>query len=359
MPVCLAEPGGDASDRRRGGPVRKDDGGANHDASIACSRHDCRSPAHPMSQPPLMARLLLFRLLDSLVAIWGAVTIVFFVTRVLGDPATLLLPMGSTPEQIARLRADLGLDQPLLAQYAGFLWQAVRGDFGQSFQHARPAMEVVLERMPATMLLAGCAILFGVLIGGVLGLVAAVKRGTLVELVVMVGALVGQATPLFWLGLMLILFFAVELGWVPTGGYGTPAHVVLPALCLSVFVAAGIARLFRSSVLDVLKDDHVRTARAKGLKPRTVLFWHVTRNALIPVVTMVGILAGELLGGSVVTETVFSWPGVGRLIVQAIEARDFPVIQAGIALIAAIFVSITFVVDLLYGILDPRIRRAR
>jgi len=306
-----------------------------------------------------MSRFVASRLLDSLVAVWGAVTIVFFVTRVLGDPATLLLPMGAAPEQIARFRADLGLDRPLLVQYGEFLWRAVQGDFGQSFQHARPAMEVVLERMPATMLLAGCAILFGVLIGGALGMVAAVKRGTVLELVVMVGALIGQATPLFWLGLMLVLVFAVELGWLPTGGYGTAAHVVLPALCLSVFVAAGIARLFRSSVLEVLRDDHVRTARAKGLTPATVLGWHVGRNALIPVVTMVGILAGELLGGSVVTETVFSWPGVGRLIVQAIEARDFPVIQAGIALVAAIFVLITFGVDLLYGLLDPRIRWRR
>lgn len=306
-----------------------------------------------------MIRFIFSRLLDSLVAIWGAVTIVFFVTRVLGDPAALLLPVGTPPEQLAAFRAQLGLDRPLLVQYGDFLLRCLQGDFGQSFQHARPAMEVVLERMPATMMLAGTAIVMGVAIGGILGLIAATRRGTVVELIVMVGALIGQATPLFWLGLMLILFFAVDLGWLPTGGYGEARHLVLPALCLSVFVAAAIARLFRSSVLEVLKDEHVRTARAKGLMPSTVLLWHVVRNALIPVVTMVGILTGELLGGSVVTETVFSWPGVGRLIVQAIETRDFPVVQAGISLVAFIFVSITLIVDLLYGILDPRIRRGR
>ena len=306
-----------------------------------------------------MPRFLAQRLFDGLVAIWGAVTIVFFVTRILGDPASLLLPLGSPPEQIARLRTELGLDRPLLVQYFDFLWHVVRGDFGQSFQHGRPAAEVVLERMPATGLLAGLAILFGLMIGGSLGLVAAIWRGTLVELMVMIGALIGQATPLFWLGLMLILFFAVDLGWLPTGGYGSAAHVVLPALCLSVFVAAGVARLFRSSVIDVLGEDHVRTARAKGLTPSTVLTWHVVRNALIPVVTLTGIIAGELLGGSVVTETVFSWPGVGRLIVQAIEVRDFPVVQAGITMVAAIFVLITLGVDLLYGVLDPRIRTGR
>jgi len=307
----------------------------------------------------LLIRFTVGRLLDSVVAVFGAVSIVFFVTRVLGDPATLLLPIGATEQQIAALRDSLGLNRPLLVQYADFLWRALHGDFGQSFQYGRPSMQVVLERMPATLLLAGCAIVAGVAIGGALGLIAALKRGTVMELAVMLVALIGQATPLFWLGLMLILLFAVDLGWLPTGGYGSAANLLLPGLCLSVFVAAGIARLFRSSVLEVLREDHVRTARAEGLKPGTILAWHVVRNALIPVVTMTGILAGELLGGSVVTETVFSWPGVGRLIVQGIETRDFPIIQAGIALVATLFVAVTFAVDVLYGVLDPRIRRGR
>jgi peptide/nickel transport system permease protein len=293
---------------------------------------------------------------EALVAIWGVVTIVFFVTRFLGDPVALLLPVGASPEQMQALTAELGLDQPIWRQYITFLAQALTGDFGQSFQFGRPAIGVVLERMPATIQLALTAIALGVLIGGTAGAIAAMRRGSVAEFVVMTLALLGQATPVFWLGIMLILLFAVDLGWLPTGGYGSPANLVLPALTLAVFVSASIARLFRSSMLDVLKEDYVRTARAKGLMPATVFTWHVARNALIPVVTMIGILTGELLGGSVVTETVFAWPGVGRLIVQAIETKDFPVIQAGVALIAAIYVATNLIVDLLYALLDPRIK---
>ena len=306
-----------------------------------------------------MTGFILRRLGESLLAIWGVVTIVFFVTRVLGDPAALLLPIGASDADIQALRAQLGLDQPMLVQYGQFLLNAVQGDFGVSFQHGRDAMQVVLERLPATAQLALTAIAMGLVIGTVAGSIAALKRGKVIELVVMAVALLGQATPVFWLGIMLILFFAVNLGWLPTGGYGTLAHLVLPAFTLAVFVSASIARLLRSSMLEILKEDYIRTAKAKGLLRHTVFFWHVARNALIPVVTMTAILTGELLGGSVVTETVFSWPGIGRLIIQAIEAKDFPVIQAGITLIAAIFVLINFLVDLLYGVLDPRIRANR
>jgi peptide/nickel transport system permease protein len=221
----------------------------------------------------------------------------------------------------------------------------------------RPAIEVVLERMPATMALAFSALGIGIVFGAVAGSLAALYRGTVIEGAVMVLALLGQATPVFWLGLLLILLFAVELGLLPTGGYDGPASLILPALTLGTFTTASIARLLRSGMLDVMRDDHVRTARAKGLMPGTVFLWHVARNSLIPVVTMTGILAGELLGGSVVTETVFSWPGVGRLIVQAMEQKDFPVVQAGVMVIATTFVLINVVVDLLYGMLDPRIRR--
>ncbi|SFK96324.1 ABC transporter permease [Falsiroseomonas stagni] len=306
-----------------------------------------------------MGRFLLSRLGDGIVAIWGVVTIVFVVSRLLGDPAILLLPVGATEEQLQALRAGLGLDRPIWEQYVTFLGGALRGDFGQSFQFMRPALSVVLERMPATMALAGSALLVGVVLGCVAGSMAALFRGTIVEGVVMLLALLGQATPVFWLGLLLILLFAVDLGLLPTGGYDGPMSLVLPALTLGTFTTASIARLLRSGMLDVMKDDHVRTARAKGLLPGTVFLWHIARNSLIPVVTMVGILAGELLGGSVVTETVFSWPGVGRLIVQAMEAKDFPVVQAGVMVIATIFVVINLFVDLLYGLLDPRIRARR
>ncbi|APZ52909.1 ABC transporter permease [Salipiger abyssi] len=306
-----------------------------------------------------MTGFVLRRLGESLLAVWGVVTIVFFVTRILGDPAALLLPIGATEADIQALRAQLGLDQPMILQYGQFLLNAVQGDFGTSFQHGRDAMQVVLERLPATAQLAFTSIFLGLIIGAIAGSIAALKRGKAIELVVMAVALLGQATPVFWLGIMLILFFAVNLGWLPTGGYGTWAHLVLPAFTLAVFVSASIARLLRSSMLDILKEDYIRTAKAKGLLRHTVFFWHVARNALIPVVTMTAILTGELLGGSVVTETVFSWPGIGRLIIQAIEAKDFPVIQAGITLIATIFVLINFLVDLLYGVLDPRIRANR
>jgi peptide/nickel transport system permease protein len=306
-----------------------------------------------------MFRYFLSRLGDSLVAIWGVSTIVFVVTRLLGDPAVLLLPIGASAEQLQALRVQFGLDQPILQQYLNYLGNVLQGNFGESFQFGRSAIGVVLERLPATAMLAACALGMGVVLGSLTGAIAAYKRGTFVELLVMVVALLGQATPVFWLGIMLILVFAVDLGWLPTGGYGRPENLVLPALTLATFTSASIARLLRSSMIDVLREDYVRTANAKGLQPLTVFSWHVARNALIPVVTMVGILAGELLGGSVVTETVFSWPGVGRLIIQAIVSKDFPVVQAGVMVIATTFVSINLLIDLLYGVLDPRIRSSR
>jgi peptide/nickel transport system permease protein len=305
-----------------------------------------------------VTRYLLIKLAEAALAIWGVVTIVFFVSRVLGDPTLLLLPVGATQEELDALRASLGLDRPILEQYGVAMLAMLRGDFGISFEHSRPAMDVVLERMPATALLAGTALLFGTVIGAFAGAVAALKRGTISEFIVMVAALLGQATPVFWLGIMLILVFSVDLGWLPTGGSGGVAHLILPGITLAVFVSASIARLLRSSLLDIMREDYVRTARAKGLLPRTVFFWHVARNALIPVVTMIGIIAGELLGGSVVIETVFAWPGVGRVIMQGIQSQDFPIIQAGVALVAAIFIVINLLIDLLYGLLDPRIRRS-
>ena len=223
----------------------------------------------------------------------------------------------------------------------------------------RPAFEVVLERLPATAMLAGSALVIGVVLGGIAGSLAALYRGTVIEAVVMLLALLGQATPTFWLGLLLILVFAVDLGWLPTGGLTGPESLVLPAITLGVFTTASIARLLRSDLLDVMKEDFVRTARAKGLKPTAIYVWHMLRNALIPVVTMIGILTGELLGGSVVTETIFSWPGVGRVIVQAMEGKDFPVVQAGVLMIATTFVLVNIIVDMLYGLLDPRIRHRR
>jgi len=306
-----------------------------------------------------VSRYLLIRVAEALFAIFGVVTIVFFITRLGGDPAVLLLPIGTPDDQIEAFRHAMGFDRPLAAQYLTFLAQALRGDFGESYQHDQPAMLVVIERMPATIELALAAIVLGVIFGAIAGFIAAAKRGTLSELVIMTFALLGQATPVFWLGIMLILLFSVNLGLLPTGGRGEWSNLVLPAVTLATFASASIARLLRSSMIEVLQEDYVRTAWAKGLVPRLVYVRHAARNALIPVVTMIAIISGELLGGAVITETIFSWPGVGRAIVQAIEVKDFPVVQAGVTVIACIFVTINLLVDLLYGAIDPRIRVQR
>ncbi len=298
------------------------------------------------------------RLLESLVAILGVLTIVFIAARLTGDPAVLLLPISATDADIARMRQELGLDRPLLEQYLAFLADVLRGDFGVSFEHHRPAMQVVLERLPATFELAGVALLIGAAVGIAAGLVAALARGTVLELIAMGVALIGQATPIFWLGIVLILVFAVELQWLPAGGRGGLDHIILPAITLATFTTASIARLLRSSMIEVLKEDYIRTAWAKGLVPRIVYLRHAARNALIPVITMIGILAGELFSGAVVTETIFSWPGVGRVVVQAIETKDFAVVQAGVTVISVIFIGFNLLVDLLYGLVDPRIRIA-
>ena len=306
-----------------------------------------------------MPKYVLTRLGEALIAIWGLLTLVFVAARLTGDPAVLMLPIGATDADLDEFRHALGLDLPLWEQYVGFLSDAVRGNFGESLLHQRPAMDVVLERFPATIQLSLVALVMGMVIGVIAGFVAALKRGTLLELVAMTTALLGQATPIFWLGIILILVFAVQLGWLPAGGRGTFAHLVLPAITLATFTSASIARLLRSSMIEILKEDYIRTAWAKGLVSRLVFMRHVARNAMIPVVTMFGILAGELFSGAVVTETIFSWPGVGRVILLAIESKDFPVVQAGVAVISAIFILINLLVDLTYGLLDPRIRIAR
>lgn len=300
-------------------------------------------------------RFLLKRLVDSVIAVWGVATIVFVITRMIGDPAATLLPVGVPEAELVQLRQSLGLDAPLLSQYWTFLTSVAQGHFGASFLDKRSAIEVVLERVPATAALAGLGLFFGVLIGGLAGSVAARHPGSVRELVVLFGALIGQSVPSFWTGLMLILIFAVGLGWLPTSGYGTWKHLVLPSAVLAFFVSASVARLLRASLLDAATEDHVRTARAKGLPSDQVFRWHILRNSLIPVVTVTTLLAGELLGGAVVLETVFSWPGLGRLMAQSIETRDFPVLQAGVIVIAVIFVLLNFLTDLLYGLIDPRI----
>lgn len=303
-----------------------------------------------------MQRYLVVRARDALIAVWGVLTIVFFVLRLSGDPVLLLLPVGATAAQVEEFRHELGFDRSLPVQYMEFLKRVARGDFAMSLRSGQPALGLVLERLPATARLAFSALLFAVLLGGTAGLLAAAYRGTMVELVAMTVALLGQAMPVFWLGVLLILVFGVQLHWLPTGGSETPWHMVLPVAALAAYSSAAIARLLRSSLLEVLGQDYIRTARGKGLAAWVVLIKHAVRNALLPVVTILGLQAGTLLGGSVITETIFAWPGVGRLAIQAIQNRDFPVVQAAVTVVAITFVIINLLVDVLYAYIDPRVR---
>jgi ABC-type dipeptide/oligopeptide/nickel transport system permease component len=287
----------------------------------------------------------------------GVITLVFVALRMSGDPAAAMLPGDASVEETIALRRTLGLDRPLYAQYASFLGSAVTGDFGTSFRHQQPAFELVLERLPATLELAFAALVLALVVALPLGILAAVYRGSAVDVAAMVFAVIGQATPYFWMGIMLILIVAVELDWVPTSGRGGLERLILPAVTLGTHFAASLARLTRTSMLEVLGQNFVTTARAKGLSERSVILAHVLKNAAVPVVTLIGLQFGTLLGGAVVTETIFAWPGVGRLAVQSIFVRDYPVVQAGVLVLALTFVALNLLVDLLYGWLDPRIRR--
>jgi peptide/nickel transport system permease protein len=306
-----------------------------------------------------MRNYVISRLLESVIVVWGVLTIVFIVLRLSGDPAILMLPLGTPEEAIEEFRQQMGFDEPMTVQYWHFMRRVLVGDFGDSLRFEQPALGLVLERLPATAQLAGAALLTAIIIGSLTGIAAATRRGTISELIAMGIALVGQATPVFWLAIMLIMIFSARLRWLPSGGRGELQHLVLPVITLAVYSSASIARLFRSSLLEVLDQDYIRSAVAKGLSPRQVLVRHAVRNALLPVITVVGLQAGTLLGGSVITETVFAWPGVGRLTVQAIYNRDFPVVQAAVSVLAITFVSINLMVDLLYAVIDPRIRLGR
>ncbi|HEV8617279.1 MAG TPA: ABC transporter permease [Methylomirabilota bacterium] len=304
-----------------------------------------------------MLGYLVRKILHTAFVAFGVATLVFAALRLSGDPASTMLPGDSSVEELVALRRTLGLDQPVWVQYGQFLGGALTGDFGTSFRHQQPALPLVLERLPATLELAGAALLLALAVALPLGVLAAVHRGRVVDVLAMAFAVVGQATPYFWMGIMLILIVSVELGWLPTSGRGGWQRLVLPAITLGTHFAASLARLTRTSMLEVLGQPFVVTARAKGLSEWTVILAHALRNAAVPVVTLIGLQFGTLLGGAVVTETIFAWPGVGRLAVQSIFVRDYPVVQAGVFVLALTFVAINLLVDLLYGVLDPRIRR--
>jgi ABC-type dipeptide/oligopeptide/nickel transport system permease component len=301
-------------------------------------------------------RYIVRKLAHTFFVAFGVVTLVFVALRMSGDPAATMLPGDASIDELRDLRHALGLDQPLHVQYVKFLASAITGDFGTSLRHQEPAMALVMERLPATLELAFVALLLSVAVALPLGIVAALHRGRLADMLAMAFAVVGQATPYFWMGIMLILIFAVELQWVPTSGRGGFARLILPAVTLGTHFMAVLARLTRTSMLEVLGQNYVTTARAKGLSERAVVLVHALKNAAVPVVTLIGLQFGTLLGGAVVTETIFAWPGVGRLAVQSIFVRDYPVVQAGVFVLALTFVAINLLVDLLYGWLDPRTR---
>ena len=299
---------------------------------------------------------LLRRFLQSLLVLVGVSFVVFGILFLTGDPALLLLPPDASIEDIAKFRQQMGFNDPFFVQYGRFLSGALRGNFGQSVRHGEPAFDLVMERMPATFELSGAALALALCLSIPAGIVSAMRRNTLVDYIATVVALLGQSMPTFWLGIMLILFFSVQLNVLPSSGRGGWQHILLPAVTLGLFTTARITRLTRSGMLEVLNQDYIRTARAKGVANPPVVWKHALKNAAIPIVTIVGIELGTLLGGSVITETIFAWPGVGRLSVQAINNRDYPVVQAAVFTLATTFVLVNLVVDVLYTYLDPRIR---
>jgi len=303
-----------------------------------------------------MTTYALRRLLQGVLVVLGVALIVFLLMHLApGDPAALMLHDGASQQDIADLRGRLGLDRPLHVQFATFLRGAVQGDLGRSLFHERPAMEVVVHFLPPTILLSLAALALALVVAFPLGIVSALKRDTVWDHLSMGFAVLGQAMPPFWLGIVLIFVFAVELGLVPSSGMGSARHLILPAITLSAYLTALLTRMVRSGLLETLGQDYVRTARGKGLSTSTVVLKHALRTTIIPLVTIVGIQLGDLLAGALVVETVFAWPGVGRLLIQAIGTRDFPVIQSGVLVISVIVVSLNLVVDLLYAVVDPRI----
>lgn len=305
-----------------------------------------------------MPRYLLGRVGQALAAVFLALTAVFFLVRITGDPVILFLPLDVQPKDIAQFRHLLGFDRPLWTQYLEFLGRAVRGDFGASLRYRAPALGLVLHRLPATAELGLVSLAVVAAVAVPVGIVSARYRGTIVDHLGIALTAAGQAVPGFWLGLMLIWIFGVWLRWLPVAGFGGWTHFVLPTLTLTAFYAAQIARVTRSAVLDALGQDYVRTARAKGMREPGVLVRHVARNAAIPIVTVFGLNAGQLLGGAVVTETIFAWPGMGAYTLGALLGRDFPVVMVGVFCTSVIYVTLNLAVDLAYLWIDPRVRYA-
>ncbi len=303
-----------------------------------------------------MARYIVSRIGQMIITMFIVSLMVFFMIRLKGDPISIMAPPHFNEEQKESLRRAWGFDKPLGEQYWIFITKAVTGDFGKSMSHSSPAMELVISRMKLTYLLAGVSAVIGIVIAVPLGVLSALYRNSLLDVSVSALASLGTAMPNFWLGLMLIIVFSVQLRWFPVFGAESVRSIVLPATCLGTGMAARLSRLTRSAMLDALRQDYMRTARSKGLSPTRVNVVHALRNALIPVITALGLQLGWLLGGSVIVESVFAWPGLGRLVIEAIHVRDITVVQAAVFWFSLTFIMINLLVDLLYSVVDPRIK---
>lgn len=295
-------------------------------------------------------------MVHSVLILAGLIVAVFFVTHMLGDPARLMLRPEASEEQYRALREQFGLDDPILVQFGRFIGDLARGDVGDSLWQRVPAMPIVLDRLPATLYLTSVTLAVAIPLALMLGIISAIRPRSIPDRIVTVVSLAGVCTADFWLGLMLILFFAVELGWVPTSGYGGLSFVILPAATLAVRPMGRISQVVRSAMLDEMSRPYIITARAKGLRERIVVMSHTLKNAAIPIVTLMGDEAAALLNGAVVIETLFGWPGVGILLIQAIEKRDLPLIEASVIVIAIMIISVNLLVDIIYTLIDPRVR---
>ena len=303
-----------------------------------------------------MLRYLVGRLISAVITLVVVSAVVFVVARLTGDPVRLLLPIEASNEEVARVRHDLGLDQPLPVQYLTFLARALQGDLGTSLRYQQPALTIIEGRLPATAYLAAASMFVALLIAIPAGILSAARPGGVADGIARVVSLLGQVLPAYWLGIMLIIVFAVWLRWLPAAGAASPTGVILPAITLGLWPTARISRVLRASLIEALNADYVRTARAKGLVESRGVLLHALRNALLPAITVVGLSVGLVFGGAIITETVFAWPGVGRLLLEAVSQRDYPMVQAIVLTFAGLFLLINLGVDLLYGALDPRIR---
>jgi ABC-type dipeptide/oligopeptide/nickel transport system permease component len=303
-----------------------------------------------------MFRYFLSRLRLAVITILGVSLIVFVTSRMSGDVTLLLLPQDASAQEIAAMQHQLGLDAPYYVQYYKFLWNVAHGDFGQSLRYREPALDLILSRLPATLELAFSAFILSTIVGLLLGIVAARLRGSWIDYGSRIFSIIAQSMPSFWVGIMLILVFAVELHWLPTSGAQGVQYLVLPVVTLALVPIASTLRITRSAMLETLDADYVKFLRVKGLAERFIVWKHALRNALVPVIAISGLTLGFLIGGTVIIESVFAWPGLGNLLVEAIFTRDYPVIQAGVAVTSIFLIFLNLAVDLLFGVIDPRVR---